>query len=197
MTEIASQAPDPAATAAPGGRTIPRLWREGVADRTGVAYRTQAPHGWDDVTWAEAAVRVEELANGLLALGIGKGDVFAILGSTRLEWTLFDFALAHTGGVTAPIYANSSAQDVAYLLEYSDAIGILVEDEEQLAKVEQCRAGLPKLEHVLTFADLDELARRGRERNPPRSTRPSPRSTRTTSSPSSTRPAPPARRRAA
>ena len=37
---------------------------------------------------------VEELANGLLALGVRKGDAFGILAQTSLEWALFDYALA-------------------------------------------------------------------------------------------------------
>ena len=45
---------------------------------------------------------------------------------------------------------------------HSDAVGVLVEDEEQLEKVEAVRGELPGLEHVLTFADLDGLAERGR-----------------------------------
>jgi long-chain acyl-CoA synthetase len=101
---------------------------------------------------------VDELAHGLLALGVRKGDAFAILASTRIEWVLFDFALALVGGVTAPIYMNSSARDVAYVLAHSEAIGVLCEDDEQRQKI----AGVG-LEHVLTFADLDDLRARGRE----------------------------------
>ena len=79
---------------------------------------------------AEAARRVDELANGLLALGIRKGDAFGILAGTRVEWCLFDFALALVGGVTAPIYANSSPEDCRYVLAHSDAVGVLVEDDD-------------------------------------------------------------------
>ena len=39
---------------------------------------------------------------------------------------------------------------------------MLVEDDEQRAKVEAVRAGLPRLRHVLTFADLPELEASGR-----------------------------------
>ena len=68
---------------------------------------------------------VEELANGLLALGIRKGDAFSILGSTRLEWVLFDFALGLVGAVGAPIYVNSSPKDAAHVVEHSEAVGVL------------------------------------------------------------------------
>ena len=106
----------------------------------------------------EAAERVDALANGLLALGIRKGDTIAILGSTRLEWALFDFAAACVGAITAAIYQNSSPKDCHYILEHSEAIGVLVEDDADRAKLE----GGPQLRHVLTFAGLDELAEQGR-----------------------------------
>ncbi len=148
-----------ATTTATGTRTIARLWHDAVErDPAGTAYLVQQGDEWRPVSWAEAARAVEEIANGLLALGIRKGDAFAILASTRLEWVLFDFALAQVGGVTAPIYMNSSAKDTEYVVEHSEAIGILCEDDEQRAKVDAL-----ELEHVLTFADLDELRTRGRE----------------------------------
>jgi len=122
------------------------------------AYLVEQNGDWNPMTWAEAGRAVDELAHGLLALGVRKGDAFGILASTRVEWVLFDFALALVGGVTAPIYMNSSPRDAAYVLEHSEAIGILCEDDEQRVKVEGAA-----LEHVLTFADLDALRARGRE----------------------------------
>src|SRR5437773_1807956 len=140
-------------------RTIGALWRNAVARGSPrPAYLAERDGAWVEVSWPEAAGRVDAIANGLLALGIRKGDAFAILASTSLEWCLFDFALGLVGAVGAPIYANSSPHDVAYVLEHSEAVGVLVEDAEQRAKV----AG-STVEHVLSFADLDELRARGRD----------------------------------
>jgi long-chain acyl-CoA synthetase len=134
------------------------LWREGVAaGRTTPAYLVEGPDGWTEIGWDEAGQTVDELANGLLALGVRKGDAFGILAQTSLEWALFDYALGLIGAVGAAIYANSSPKDCLYVLEHSDAIGVLVEDEEQRAKI----AGA-EIPHVLAFADLDELRSRGR-----------------------------------
>ena len=49
------------------------------------------------------------------------------------------------------------------MLDHSEAVGVLVEDEEQLAKIDDYRGELPRLEHVLTFDDLDDLRARGRD----------------------------------
>src|SRR6185312_5581772 len=137
--------------------TIANLWRNAVvAGHPDPAYLHESDGEWREVARADAARTVDELANGLLALGIQKGDAFALIGRTTLEWSLFDFALGLVGAVGAPIYSSSSARDVQYVLEHSEAVGVLVEDDEQLAKVEGFGG------HVLTFAGLDELRARGR-----------------------------------
>jgi len=141
-------------------RTIGRLWRDAVvaAGRSNPAYLVEGPEGWSETGWEEAGQAVDELANGLLAIGVRKGDALGILAQTTLEWALFDFALALVGAVGAAIYANSSPKDCRYVLEHSDAVGVLVEDEEQRAKIADL--GLP---HVLSFDDLADLRAKGRE----------------------------------
>jgi long-chain acyl-CoA synthetase len=139
-------------------RTIARLWLDAVERKwPGPAYLVQDGAQWREVSWEEAARTVDELAHGLLALGVGKGDAFSILASTRLEWALFDFALGLIGAVGAPVYMNSSPKEAAYVLRHSEAIGVLCEDSDQRAKVRDV-----ELRHVLTFADLDDLRARGR-----------------------------------
>src|SRR5215210_9335021 len=144
-------------------RTIERLWRDAVtADRPTPAYLIQDGEEWRPLSWAEAAERVESYANGLLSLGVRKGDAFSILASSRVEWALFDFALGTIGAIGAAIYANSSPKDAGYILDHSESVGVLCEDETQRAKVESVRSEAPRLRDVLTFADLEDLAARGR-----------------------------------
>jgi long-chain acyl-CoA synthetase len=139
-------------------RTIANLWRDAVeAGHDEPAYLYEHAGEWRELTRADAAVAVDELGNGLLALGIRKGDAFAILARTTLEWALFDFALALVGAVGAPIYASSSPRDARYVLEHSAAIGVLVEDDEQRAKVAAYGG------EILSFADLPALRERGRQ----------------------------------
>jgi long-chain acyl-CoA synthetase len=144
-------------------RTIPALWQRATsAGRADPAYLVQGESGWEPVSWEEAARRVDELAHGLLALGLRKGDAFAILGNTRLEWALVNFALARIGVIVVPVYPTSSPADCAYVLGHSDAVGIICEDDEMRARIEAIR-GQTQLEHMLAFAELDDLAVRGRE----------------------------------
>jgi long-chain acyl-CoA synthetase len=147
---------------AAGTRTIAALWQR-AQNRTGTAYLTEVDGEWREISWEEARIAVDELANGLLALGVAKGDAFGILARTRVEWVLFDYALASIGAIGAGIYPSLPPKDCAYVLDHSDAVGVVVEDDEQRAKVEAERTRLPRLRHVLTFADLDDLRARGRD----------------------------------
>ena len=125
-----------------GNRTIPRLWREAVSRNAGPPTSSR-PRTAGARCHGRGAERVELLANGLLSRGVRKGDAFGILARNTLEWALFDFALGHVGAIGAAIYANSSPHDVRYVLEHSEAVGVLCEDDEQRGKVEEGRSSLP------------------------------------------------------
>jgi long-chain acyl-CoA synthetase len=162
MTET-SQAPPQAQRPPAARRTIVRLWRDAVtAGRPRPAYLVeQEGDAWREMSWSEADERVRAYANGLLALGAGKGGTFGLLARNSVEWALLDFAFARIGAVGVPIYASSSERDVRYLLEHSEAVGVVCEDAEQLSKVSPYAPELQRLEHVLTYADLPQLADRG------------------------------------
>jgi long-chain acyl-CoA synthetase len=139
--------------------TIGSLWQNALAEeRGGPAYLVEEDDGWREVSWPEAALAVDELANGLLALGIGKGDAFGMLARTRLEWSLLDFALAQVGAVAAPIYPSVTSAECCYILEHSKAVGCLVENEADFARIERARPA-----HVYTPEALDDLRALGRE----------------------------------
>jgi long-chain acyl-CoA synthetase len=145
-----------------GERTIARLWNDAIARRRpGTAYLVQEGDAWRPVTWPEAAARVDAIANGLLARGIGKGDAFGIFAPTTVEWALLDFALGRIGAIGAAIYPNSSSADVRYILGHADAVGVLCTGSLR-AQVDEVRDALPGLAHVLTYDDLAALEDEGR-----------------------------------
>jgi long-chain acyl-CoA synthetase len=158
VTEVSTPTTAESAPPSASGGTVAQLWLDAVgAGRDEPAYLVERPEGsWQPVTWEEAATAVAEIANGLLALGVGKGDAFAILGRNALEWACFDFALALVGGVAVPIYSSSSPRDCLYVLEHSESVGVLIEDGEYRAKIDGFRG------RILTYADLDQLREQGR-----------------------------------
>jgi long-chain acyl-CoA synthetase len=113
------------------------------------AVRFKEGGAWVDRSFQQVLDTVKPLSLGLVALGVEKGDRVSILGNTRPEWTYFDYAALSIGATVVPIYQTNSPDECAYVLENSDAKVVVVEDEEQLAKVREVRDRLPQLEHVV------------------------------------------------
>ncbi|MBI2083236.1 MAG: long-chain fatty acid--CoA ligase [Deltaproteobacteria bacterium] len=104
---------------------------------------------WKDISWQQAGERVFAVARGLLSLGVKKGDKIAIFSKTRAEWTLCDLAILSVGAVTVPIYQSNTGEQAAYILGDSDAVIVIVEDLNQLEKIEQRLSGLSKIQKVI------------------------------------------------
>jgi long-chain acyl-CoA synthetase len=146
-----------------GRRTGPALWQYALEQhRTAPAFLAEEPDGWRAVSWDEAARRVEALARGLLARGVGHDDKVAILSRTNVEWALLDWAILSIGAVVVGVYPTTAAIEVGYILGHAEAVLAVVEDDEQLAKVEQMREELPLLRDVLRLDDLETLEADGR-----------------------------------
>ena len=104
---------------------------------------------WKTMTFGEALDRVSNLALGLMDWGIVRGDRVAILGSTRAEWTICDLAAMSAGATVVPIYQTNSPAECQYVLEHSGSRVVIVENEDQLAKIREIRDSLPDLELVV------------------------------------------------
>jgi long-chain acyl-CoA synthetase len=113
------------------------------------AVRFKEGGAWVDRSFQQVLDIAKPLGLGLVALGVEKGDRVSILGNTRPEWTYFDYAALSIGATVVPIYQTNSPEECAYVLENSDAKVVVVENEEQLAKIREVRDTLPQLEHVV------------------------------------------------
>jgi long-chain acyl-CoA synthetase len=84
-----------------------------AAERFGdrVALRDRDDGGWRERTFAEIGELVDEVALGLVALGLEPGDRGCILANTRSEWTLASLAISRAGGVVVPIYPTDSPEE--------------------------------------------------------------------------------------
>jgi long-chain acyl-CoA synthetase len=98
--------------------------------------------------WLE---RAEDLALGLDALGVRRGDRVAILSENRLEWFLADSALQILGAVNVPIYCTLTPHQIAYILRDSGSKVVFASDALQQKKIAEIRKDLEALERVVTF----------------------------------------------
>jgi len=142
--------------------------------RTAMRHRVKGE--WTAVSWGDYGRAVEEVAAGLVALGIESGDRVALLASNQPRWHEADVAILASGSTSVPAYPTSASTQVAHIVGHSGARICFVGDQDQLAKVLLRRHSLPALEHVIMFdtppdgldddflLSFDDLQQIGRDR---------------------------------
>jgi long-subunit acyl-CoA synthetase (AMP-forming) len=146
-----------------GGSTLCEAFQITAAQRPEqVALRTLG--GAIEITYAQFVAQVRALAEGLHALGVGRGDTVALMLANRPEFSLADTAVMHLGATAFSVYNTSSAEQAHHL--FNNARNRVVVTERQfLPRVLESRT--PEIEHiVLVDGDdagtitLQDLARR-------------------------------------
>ena len=142
------------------------------------AYREKEFGIWQTWSWAQALEEVNAIANGLIDLGVQRGDCIAIVGRNRpaLYWS--GIAVQKAGGIPVPLYQDASADEIAYALGHCNARYVIAGDQEQVDKVSDISDQIPNLAHVIYLDDrgmrkydhskltsFAELQKRGREQS--------------------------------
>jgi long-chain acyl-CoA synthetase len=153
--------------------TLARMfWRRVEVSGGIAAHLVKRDGAWRRVTWREVGESVRATALGLLALGRHPGDRVAILSATRAEWLHADLAILSVGCITVPIYVTYPPEQIAHLVNDSNARTLIVEHRAQLRPLLDIRDKMPRLEQIIVIdgaptagpsvSSWQELQRRGR-----------------------------------
>ena len=112
---------------------------------------------WRETSYAQLAEQARAVGLGLVDLGIEPDERVAILAYTRPEWTLANLGITSAGAASVAMYQTSSAVECRHVLEHSEAVAVIVEDAEQLAKIRRVREHLPALRQVVVMAPVGPL----------------------------------------
>jgi long-chain acyl-CoA synthetase len=138
-------------TATAGGDdTFPKLLVRNARVRPGrPAFRHKDLGIWQSWTWGEVHETVRAYAVGLHTLGLRRGDRIAIVGYNRprLYWTMA--AAQWLGAVPVPVYADSVADEMAYVLAHAEVVQAVAQDQEQVDKLLSVADRVPSLHHIL------------------------------------------------
>lgn len=113
------------------------------------AYREKEFGIWQTWSWSQTEAEIESLALGLLNLGVEEGDFIAVIGRNRpyLYWSMV--AAQAVGAVPVPLYQDSVAEEMAYVLGHCGARFVIVSDQEQVDKVIEVQDQLHQFEHMI------------------------------------------------
>jgi long-chain acyl-CoA synthetase len=136
--------------------SIPALFRERVRRSPDTpAYQFFDPHDsdWHRLSWAETEARVARWRAGLLGEALDRGDRVAVLLPNGINWVCFDLAALSLGLVVVPLYANDRPDNIAYIVEQTEAKVLLCPGSIYREKISPPTTALPMLQRVITIDD--------------------------------------------
>ncbi len=148
-----TSAPAHGAAAGPIGSeidTIPKLLlRNAKQYGARPAFREKDLGIWQTWTWSQVLDEIRAFSIGLKQLGLKRGDTVAIVGDNRpqLYWA---FAAAQSlGAIPVPVYQDSVAEEMSYVLEHAEVRFAVVEDQEQVDKLLSIADKVPSLKTII------------------------------------------------
>ena len=165
------------------GKTLPDLLYQACEqyDNPRAFNQPQDDGGWAPMSLDQFRIQAEETALGLLDLGLERGDRVAMLQESDVPFCVVDMGCLIAGLIDVPLYLSSSAEQMRYVIEHSEATVLVVSNPKRLAQAAELLSDLPQIETLLlcepdpdagrptlpdrvTLRTLDEVRARGRQR---------------------------------
>lgn len=132
--------------------TLTQMLRAHAKERPGMLALRQKDFGiWQAFSWQDYYQRARHFGLGLRALGLSEGGHVAIISENRVEWVIAQMGIGLVKGICVGVYPTSPWNEVAYVLEHSDAEMVVCENQEQTDKVLEAWAQLPQLKHNIVI----------------------------------------------
>src|SRR5207249_4973811 len=132
---------------------------------------------WQTWTWREFAEEVRALTAALAALGLKRGEHFALVGDNRPRLYATMVAGQCLGAIPVPLYQDAVAAEMAFPIRNAGIAIAFAEDQEQVDKLLEIAPQCPSLARIIyddprgmrhyakdKLIAYDELRAQGRER---------------------------------
>ncbi len=130
--------------------TLPKLLqRNATEDPKGPGMREKTRGVWQTYSWAAYRDNVRDFALGLAAMGFRRGDKLSVVGDNRPQLYFAQLAAQALGGVSVPVYQDSIASELVYVLNHAETSVIVAEDQEQVDKALSLKDRLPRLRWIV------------------------------------------------
>lgn len=116
-----------------------------------IARKTHMGSTWRQISGEDFLEEVSQVARGLIALGLERGDAVAIMSHTRYEWTLLDLAGWFAGLVVVPIYETSSVEQIRHVLTDAEVRLVVTETMVMAQLVQAAREGVEEPVKILSL----------------------------------------------
>ena len=122
-------------------------------NRQVLMFRSFGSLKWKTVTWNQFSLRVKQVSNAMLSLGLKPQDRIAVFSQNCIQYLYTDFGAYGVGGVSIPFYSTSSEQQIQYMINDSQTRFLFVGEQEQYDKAHRIFALCPSLERIIIYDD--------------------------------------------
>ncbi len=133
---------------------------------------------WREFRYRDVLERVRNLALGLQGLSFSRGETVAIIGENEPDNFWMELAVLAIGGKVVSLYPDLTVGEVEYLLNDSEAVYLVAQDQEQVDKGLAVLGDIPALRRVIFWDDtgmwsyrqpslmkLEQMEAEGRQKN--------------------------------
>jgi len=133
--------------------TLPKLLQRNAEESpTAAGIREKTRGVWQTLSWADYNDNVRDFALGLASMGFARGDKLSVVGDNRPQLYIAQLATQVLGGMSVPVYQDSIASELVYVLGHAETSVIVAEDQEQVDKALSLKDKLPNL-RLIVFDD--------------------------------------------
>ena len=111
---------------------------------------------WKPYSTQDLITHANAVSEGLLILGIKKGEKVATISNNRPEWNFVDIGILQIGAVHVPIYPTISESEYRFILNDAEVKLVFVSDEDLFHKIENVRKQVASIQHVFTFNPVQD-----------------------------------------
>lgn len=122
-------------------------------DKSALTFRSFGSLKWKTVSWKQFSLRVKQVSNALLNLGLKPQEKIAVFSQNCIHYLYTDFGAYGDRVVSIPIYATSSEQQIQYVVNDAHVRFLFVGEQEQYDKAHRIFALCPSLERIIIFDD--------------------------------------------
>ena len=117
-------------------QSVAEIWPI-VAERFSNRVALDDPHGTPPLTftYGQLAQQINQFAAGLQSLGIQPQDKIALFSDNQPRWMVADQGIMTAGAVDAVRGSQADKDELAYILDNSDAVAMVVQDQATLTKL--------------------------------------------------------------
>ena len=135
-------------------KTLPQhLLARGEAEPARVAQRHKHRGIWREYTFGDVLANVRDFALGLYELGLRPGETVAVIGENEPEHFWTEYAAQAVGAKVVSLYPDLTADEAHYLVDDSEAVYLVAQDQEQVDKALAVMERAPALRAIVYWDD--------------------------------------------